>query len=270
MSISAELQRSARAAYRVLYRASSFTFAGDAPVLKAFRLKMREDALAAKAETDPVGYQKHAEHARNVATFLRKNIVRATKVESSDIENSESTWTLHLHDQTELGDNESIKNPPKMESSRSTRKRERATSNPETPVLAENSAAGPMNFSALKKAHRNRTLPELDEGEIEEVFVRGSGPGGQSVNKTENNVQLLHKPTGLRVSCQETRSLSLNRQLARRLLLQKLDALQNPGLSKEEFKRARQRERERQRRKKRKKAKAKQVIEEDSYCFHQE
>jgi protein subunit release factor B len=47
----------------------------------------------------------------------------------------------------------------------------------------------------------------------------GSGPGGQSINKTQNNVQLLHTPTGIRVNCQETRSLEQNRKIARRILL---------------------------------------------------
>lgn len=53
------------------------------------------------------------------------------------------------------------------------------------------------------------------------TYHQGSGPGGQSINKTENNVQLLHKPTGFRVACQETRSLQTNRMLARRLILEK-------------------------------------------------
>lgn len=111
----------------------------------------------------------------------------------------------------------------------------------------------PRNYSALKKAHKERKIPELREEDIEESFVRGSGPGGQSINKTKNNVQLLHKPTGIRVSCQETRSLQTNRMLARRQLLQKLDQLNNPGLSKAELQQAKKLERERQRRKKAKK-----------------
>lgn len=105
-------------------------------------------------------------------------------------------------------------------------------------------------YNTLKKLHKEREVPELREQDLEEAFVRGSGPGGQSINKTENNVQLLHKPTGIRVQCQETRSLQTNRMLARRRLLEKLDALENPGLSKPDLKAAKKRERERQRKKK--------------------
>jgi len=111
----------------------------------------------------------------------------------------------------------------------------------------------PRYYSQLKRVSMQRKVPELKEEDLEESFVRGSGPGGQSINKTENNVQLLHKPTGIRVSCQDTRSLELNRHFARKRLLEKLDQVQNPGLSKEQMKKARQIERERRRRKKAKK-----------------
>ncbi|KAF8911154.1 RF-1 domain-containing protein, partial [Gymnopilus junonius] len=170
---------------------------------------------------------------------------------------------------TELGDNESIKNPPPTESSRSSRRKEKGEphnlSADVAQVSSEPSASPPRHFSALKKAHKERVVPELREEDLEETFVRGSGPGGQSINKTENNVQLVHKPTGIRVSCQDTRSLSQNRKLARKWLLAKLDELSNPGLSKESMKAARQRERERQRRKKaKKKAKKKSLENSDS------
>lgn len=108
----------------------------------------------------------------------------------------------------------------------------------------------PIHFSKLKKAYRERKIPEIKEGELEERFVRGSGPGGQSINKTENCVQLLHRPTGIRVSCQETRSLAQNRRLARKMLVEKLDKMVNPGLSKGEFEKAKKRERERRRKRK--------------------
>lgn len=65
------------------------------------------------------------------------------------------------------------------------------------------------------------------EEEFRESFVRSSGPGGQKVNKTSSCVHLLHLPTGLTVKCQQERSQSLNRFLARRLLLDRIERLKS-------------------------------------------
>ena len=64
------------------------------------------------------------------------------------------------------------------------------------------------------------------EADLEESFIRSGGHGGQNVNKTSTCVMLLHRPTGLMVKCQETRQQGLNRFLARRLLLDKIEARQ--------------------------------------------
>src|SRR5256885_223138 len=63
------------------------------------------------------------------------------------------------------------------------------------------------------------------ESDLEETFVRSGGHGGQNVNKTATCVMLLHRPTGLQVKCQTTRQQGLNRFLARRLLLDKIEGL---------------------------------------------
>jgi hypothetical protein len=63
------------------------------------------------------------------------------------------------------------------------------------------------------------------EDDLREIFTRGSGPGGQSVNKSRNCVQLTHLPTGLSVSCHETRDLTTNRKIARKKLVEQLDVL---------------------------------------------
>jgi protein subunit release factor B len=64
------------------------------------------------------------------------------------------------------------------------------------------------------------------EADIEERFVRSGGPGGQNLNKSATCVMLHHRPTGLQVKCQSTRQQGLNRFLARRLLLDKIERLQ--------------------------------------------
>ncbi|KAI8052139.1 RF-1 domain-containing protein [Syncephalis plumigaleata] len=71
----------------------------------------------------------------------------------------------------------------------------------------------------------------IDENDLEEKFVRGSGPGGQKINKTSSCVDLLHVPTGIRIKCQATRSRDQNRKIARKLLKDRLDQLFNGELS---------------------------------------
>ena len=72
--------------------------------------------------------------------------------------------------------------------------------------------SAPSDFHA-RKAARLAQL-RLDAADFEEKFSRSSGPGGQHVNKVATAVQLRHVPTGVSVTVQDTRSQSMNRQLA--------------------------------------------------------
>src|SRR5215510_10656050 len=69
---------------------------------------------------------------------------------------------------------------------------------------------------------RLRTLQIHDE-DLDETFIRSSGPGGQHVNKTSTCVRLVHRPSGISVKLQQSRSQGLNRFLARRLLADRLE-----------------------------------------------
>ena len=94
----------------------------------------------------------------------------------------------------------------------------------------------------------------VNEADIEESFVRSGGHGGQNVNKTATCVMLLHRPTGLQVKCQTTRQQVLNRFLARRILLDKIEARQKGFVSaeRERIEKIRRQKRKRSRRAKEK------------------
>jgi protein subunit release factor B len=73
----------------------------------------------------------------------------------------------------------------------------------------------------------------VSEADLRESFVRSGGHGGQNVNKTATCVLLVHEPTGLQVKCQTTRQQGLNRFIARRLLLDKIEALRTGHVASE-------------------------------------
>ena len=66
----------------------------------------------------------------------------------------------------------------------------------------------------------------LRESDLEETFARSSGPGGQNVNKVSTAVRLLHRPSGVSVTVQDSRSQAQNRRLARERLLDAVERAQ--------------------------------------------
>jgi protein subunit release factor B len=64
----------------------------------------------------------------------------------------------------------------------------------------------------------------VEESDLEESFTKSAGPGGQNVNKVETCVILRHVPTGTMVRYQVSRSQAFNRFMARRLLIEELEA----------------------------------------------
>jgi protein subunit release factor B len=95
-----------------------------------------------------------------------------------------------------------------------------------------------FNVSEKKEKALLNRMRELNvnEDDLEERFIRASGPGGQKVNKTSSCVFLRHIPTDTTVKYQKERSQALNRFFARRTLLDQIE-LKQKGFIKENQKR---------------------------------
>src|SRR3954447_9892976 len=87
----------------------------------------------------------------------------------------------------------------------------------------------------------------IEERDLEEIFARSSGPGGQNVNKVSTAVTLRHRPSGTSVTVQDSRSQTMNRKLARERLVASIESAQRQARAAENARREKLRRRNRPR-----------------------
>jgi protein subunit release factor B len=108
---------------------------------------------------------------------------------------------------------------------------------------------------------------KVKESDLDEKFIRAKGKGGQNVNKVSTCVYIRHRPTGFEVKCSRERKQGLNRFIARRMLLNKIEKRFFGEISEERSRREKIR---RQKRKRSKRAKEKMLDKKKKQALKKE
>jgi hypothetical protein len=190
-----------------------------------------------KEEEDLLNRQRQAEVSNQINNMLGEDLFSDLKKNSSDLLNKSNTGILVLDDSDVLAYvKDSVKLFRKASIAQNFPLRDAEALDLLSSIVAflPDESLREQILTVLSKQIRscataptrikdNNPLPALVDSDLTESFVRGSGAGGQKINKTANKVILVHTPTQIRVECQETRSLQQNRKIARKRMQFKLD-----------------------------------------------
>jgi hypothetical protein len=100
---------------------------------------------------------------------------------------------------------------------------------PRLPLFRANTTQNALRAFSTSPSPWEKSLPPrtpLLDSDLIEKFLHGSGPGGQKINKTSSAVQLKHIPTGIVVKYQDTRSRTVNRKMARKILQERIEEME--------------------------------------------
>ncbi len=93
----------------------------------------------------------------------------------------------------------------------------------DTPDAAADAMPNPFPVELAQGTLERAKKLKIYAEDIDEQFIRGTGAGGQKINKTNSCVQLRHLPTGTEVKIQEHREREANRKTAYRTLIEKVE-----------------------------------------------